>query len=102
MRHSCANEKERFIPAMKVLIKVLEFIVIIPIKLYQWLISPLMGKTCRFEPTCSWYMLLAIKEWGPIKGVWLGLKRISRCHPWGGHGDDPVPLRRQREGEKVR
>jgi putative membrane protein insertion efficiency factor len=71
--------------------KVLEYIIIFPIKLYQWLISPLMGKTCRFDPTCSWYMILAIREWGIFKGVWLGLKRISRCHPWGGHGYDPVP-----------
>jgi len=75
--------------------KIISYIVIIPIKLYQWTISPLIGKTCRYEPTCSWYMLLAIKEWGVFKGVWLGLKRISRCHPWGGHGDDPVPKKQK-------
>ena len=77
-------------------IKVLTFpfklLAIIFIKLYQWCISPLLPKTCRFYPTCSTYMLLAIKEWGVIKGTILGIKRIFRCRPKGGCGEDFVPL----------
>jgi len=64
---------------------------ILPIRLYQVSISPLLGKSCRFEPTCSHYAIQAIEEWGVIKGSWLGTKRIFRCHPWGGHGYDPIP-----------
>ncbi|MEJ6980309.1 membrane protein insertion efficiency factor YidD [Pedobacter sp. P351] len=61
------------------------------IKLYQYLLSPLLGASCRYTPTCSQYGVEAIKKHGPFKGLWLTLKRISRCHPWGGHGHDPVP-----------
>ena len=64
---------------------------IIPIKIYQWVISPLLGPKCRYQPTCSHYAIDALKKYGPIKGFWLALKRISRCHPWGGSGWDPVP-----------
>jgi putative membrane protein insertion efficiency factor len=71
--------------------KILGYIAILPIRFYQVAISPFLGKSCRFEPTCSYYTIEAIQEWGLFKGVWLGLKRISRCHPWGGHGFDPVP-----------
>jgi len=67
-----------------------------PIKLYQWFLSPLLGKNCRFTPTCSHYMVEAIEEWGILKGGWMGIKRISRCHPWGGSGYDPVPKRDER------
>jgi len=66
-------------------------IVILPIRFYQVAISPLLGSTCRFQPTCSHYMVKSIEEWGVLRGVWLGLKRIWRCHPWGSHGYDPVP-----------
>ncbi len=66
-------------------------IFILPIKLYQVAISPWLGTNCRYQPTCSHYMVDAIEEWGIFKGTWLGIKRISRCHPWGGHGHDPVP-----------
>jgi len=69
------------------------WIIIIPIRLYQHLLSPLLGKNCRFRPSCSNYMIEAVKEWGIFYGVFLGIKRISSCHPWGGHGDDPVPKR---------
>jgi putative membrane protein insertion efficiency factor len=65
------------------------FLVII--KIYQHLISPILGKSCRFTPTCSHYGAEAIKKHGPFKGGWLTLKRIGRCNPWGGHGYDPVP-----------
>jgi uncharacterized protein len=73
--------------------QVLRKIVILPIRFYQWTISPLLGSSCRYNPTCSHYMIHAIEEWGIFKGLWLGLKRIGRCHPWGGHGYDPVPKR---------
>jgi putative membrane protein insertion efficiency factor len=61
------------------------------IKFYQWGISPLIGPACRYQPTCSRYTAEAIRKYGPWKGSILGLKRISRCHPLGGHGYDPVP-----------
>lgn len=64
---------------------------ILLVKLYQLTLSHLIGRGCRFNPSCSQYMIDAIREWGALKGVWLGLRRIGRCHPWGGHGYDPVP-----------
>jgi uncharacterized protein len=76
---------------MKKLFQILSFPFILLIKLYQWLISPLLGSKCRYTPTCSHYGIEALKKHGPIKGLWLTIKRISRCHPWGGHGYDPVP-----------
>jgi uncharacterized protein len=63
----------------------------LPIKVYQYTISPLLGQNCRHEPTCSSYTIEAIKEWGPLRGWWMGLKRIAKCHPWGSTGYDPVP-----------
>jgi len=69
---------------------------ILPVRAYQILLSPLLGKNCRFEPTCSQYMIEAIREWGPIKGIYLGLRRISKCHPWGPHGHDPVPKKKNK------
>jgi putative membrane protein insertion efficiency factor len=54
-------------------------------------ISPLLGPKCRFTPTCSTYSIQAFKKYGLFKGIWLSIKRISRCHPWGGHGYDPLP-----------
>ena len=74
------------------MMKVLGYILIFPVKIYQWVISPFLPNSCRYNPTCSHYMIESIKEWGPFKGVYLGTKRISRCHPWGGMGNDPVPL----------
>ena len=61
------------------------------IKIYQWVISPWLGPKCRFTPTCSHYAVEAFRKYGAFKGFWLSLKRIGRCHPWGGHGYDPVP-----------
>jgi len=61
------------------------------IRLYQLLLSPLLGASCRFTPTCSQYGIEAIKKHGPFKGGWLTVKRIASCHPWGRHGHDPVP-----------
>lgn len=66
-------------------------LIIIPVRLYQYVISPFFPKVCRHTPSCSEYMIEAVREWGPLKGGWLGIKRLSRCHPWGTHGYDPVP-----------
>jgi putative membrane protein insertion efficiency factor len=76
---------------MKVISKVVVFPLIIIVRIYQWIISPLLPPVCRFQPTCSHYMIESLKIWGPIKGTYLGIRRIMRCHPWGGHGHDPVP-----------
>ncbi len=76
---------------MRAISKFFGWILIFPVKLYQWILSPLLPNSCRYTPSCSVYMVEAIKKHGPLKGGWLGLKRISRCHPWGGHGHDPVP-----------
>lgn len=64
---------------------------ILLIRLYQLTLSPLLGSSCRFTPTCSQYGLQAVRKHGAFKGGWLTIKRIGRCHPWGGHGHDPVP-----------
>ena len=71
--------------------KFLSFLLVIPIKLYQILISPILGPNCCYHPTCSQYSIEAINKHGPFKGSWLAIKRISSCHPWGGSGHDPVP-----------
>jgi uncharacterized protein len=68
--------------------------VLILIRLYQGVVSPLLGQNCRHQPTCSQYMAEAIAEWGTWKGIRLGLKRLSGCHPWGTSGYDPVPKRK--------
>ena len=61
------------------------------VKFYQYCISPLTPPSCRYVPTCSQYAVEALRKYDPIKGCWLTLKRLSRCHPWGGSGYDPVP-----------
>lgn len=58
---------------------------------YQRFISPLTAPSCRYAPTCSVYAVQAINKYGPWRGGWLALRRIASCHPWGGHGYDPVP-----------
>ncbi|MDR2691092.1 MAG: membrane protein insertion efficiency factor YidD [Dysgonamonadaceae bacterium] len=67
------------------------FIALIPVYVYKYGISPLTPPSCRYTPTCSEYALQAVKKYGPVKGGWLSAKRIARCHPWGGHGYEPVP-----------
>ncbi len=76
---------------MKKILKWLGLPFIGMIKLYQWVISPMFGPKCRYTPTCSTYAIQALQKHGLIKGLWLAVKRISRCHPWGGSGWDPVP-----------
>jgi len=61
------------------------------IKIYQYSISPLLGVSCRYEPSCSQYGIEALKKHGVFKGGYLTMKRVLSCHPWGGHGHDPVP-----------
>lgn len=67
------------------------FLLIIPVRIYQWTISPWLPKTCRYHPTCSEYAIQALRTHGPVIGFLLGTKRVLSCHPWGGHGHDPVP-----------
>jgi putative membrane protein insertion efficiency factor len=69
----------------------LRWILIKVFRLYQLLLSPLLPNACRYEPTCSQYGIEAVKKHGAIKGGYLTIRRILRCHPWGGHGYDPVP-----------
>lgn len=71
-------------------------ILLILIKGYQYFISPLCPGVCRYRPTCSQYMIEAVQIHGLTKGVFLGIKRLLRCHPWGGHGYDPVPAKEKR------
>ncbi|MFM7467619.1 MAG: membrane protein insertion efficiency factor YidD [Crocinitomicaceae bacterium] len=73
----------------------LKYVVVFPlialVRLYQLIVSPLFPPSCRYTPTCSQYMIEALKIWGPFKGLWLGIKRIASCRPGGGHGHDPIP-----------
>ena len=71
--------------------KIFSYILILPIRFYQRCISPLFPPACRFTPSCSHYAVEAIQKHGPIKGIWLAVKRICRCNPWGGSGYDPGP-----------
>lgn len=66
-------------------------LLILPIRFYQRYISLMLPPACRFTPTCSQYAVEALQKYGPLKGLYLAVKRILRCHPWGGSGYDPVP-----------
>jgi putative membrane protein insertion efficiency factor len=65
----------------------------VPVRLYRVLISPWLPRACRYDPSCSEYALGALRTHGPVRGLWLAARRLSRCHPWGGFGFDPVPPR---------
>lgn len=80
--------RSRFIKSLR---KVLTQLLLLPIYFYKGAISPLTPPSCRFTPSCSTYAIDALKKYGPLKGLYLALRRILRCHPWGGHGYDPVP-----------
>ncbi|HBX52630.1 MAG: membrane protein insertion efficiency factor YidD [Bacteroidetes bacterium GWF2_33_38] len=71
--------------------KLISYILIFFIKIYQFVISPLLHSSCRYTPSCSVYSIEAIKKHGPFKGSYYSAKRIISCNPWGGHGYDPVP-----------
>ncbi|MBI3143427.1 MAG: membrane protein insertion efficiency factor YidD [Bacteroidetes bacterium] len=68
-----------------------KWLILLLVRIYQWIISPLFPASCRYSPTCSAYMVEAVEIHGPFMGFYLGIKRILRCHPWGGFGHDPVP-----------
>lgn len=98
--------KKTYLCEVKIFYKIIGFPFIVLVKIYQWIISPIIPQSCRYTPTCSNYMIEAIHEWGPFKGLYLGIKRISSCHPWGGSGFDPVPKRHTypdegNEGESI-
>ncbi len=77
---------------MGMLKRIISFPFIVMIRFYQYVLSPYLGANkCRFTPSCSHYTLEAIQKYGPIKGIYLGAKRLSKCRPGGGHGYDPVP-----------
>lgn len=59
------------------------------VRVYQWTLSPIVGRQCRFQPTCSHYFIGAVKKYGAVRGSLRGVWRICRCHPWGGAGFDP-------------
>ncbi len=69
----------------------LAFVISLPIRLYRIVGSPFVGMHCRFQPTCSAYALEALRKHGAVRGTWLTIRRISRCHPWGSFGIDDVP-----------
>ncbi len=71
--------------------RILSKMLLAPIKFYKYFISPHLPNACRYTPTCSVYAMQAIEKYGPFKGLWLAIKRLCRCHPWGGSGYDPVP-----------
>jgi len=75
---------------MKEILKILGLPLIALIKVYQWVVSPWLGPKCRFTPSCSRYAIEALRKYGIIRGGWMAIRRISRCHPWGGSGHDPV------------
>lgn len=77
--------------AWRLLLRLMAWPLLLLIRFYQRCISPFTPPSCRFTPTCSQYALEAVRRYGPFKGGWLALKRLLRCHPWGGSGYDPVP-----------
>jgi putative membrane protein insertion efficiency factor len=71
--------------------RVLSTLLVVLIRGYQWTLAPLLGACCRFEPSCSRYMLVCIERGGPFRGLWCGVRRILRCHPFSPGGYDPPP-----------
>ena len=77
--------------------KIIIFPFVLFIRVYQLIISPMLGSNCRFIPTCSEYAMESLKEHGLIKGIFLSIKRIGKCHPWGSHGYDPIPNKMEKK-----
>ena len=71
--------------------RIIIYMLISCIKIYQFFMSPILGQNCRYLPTCSEYSIESLKKFGIVKGIFISIKRISKCHPWGDHGYDPVP-----------
>ncbi len=72
----------------------LAFLLALPVRFYRYFVSPMLPPSCRYTPSCSAYALEALAVHGPFHGSWLTLRRLARCHPWGGQGYDPVPAAR--------
>ncbi|MBQ7773216.1 MAG: membrane protein insertion efficiency factor YidD [Bacteroidales bacterium] len=85
------NRKEMWKRIKEFAGKAISFPIILLVRFYQICISPLKPATCRFTPTCSTYAIEALRKHGPIKGGYLAIRRLLKCHPWGGSGYDPVP-----------
>jgi len=76
---------------MNLLLRILTWLLLLPVHFYRRVISPMTPPSCRYTPTCSTYAIEALRRHGPFKGLYLAIARILSCHPWGGHGYDPVP-----------
>ena len=87
--------KSLIVSAATVIRAGIKFVLKAPIHLYRLLLSPYLGVSCRYQPSCSAYALEALDRHGIGRGSWLTLTRLCRCHPWGGHGVDPVPDKQQ-------
>ena len=79
--------------------KIVTYPLILLVRVYQLIVSPMLGSNCRFMPTCSEYALESLKAYGLIKGIYLTIKRIGKCHPWGSNGYDPIPTKM---GKKIK
>ncbi len=80
----------------------MRFLLIGLVKAYRLLLSPYVGRSCRFDPTCSQYALDALNEYGALKGGWMAMRRIGRCHPWHPGGYDPVPHKHAHKDERAK
>lgn len=76
---------------MNLLSRAVNGLLIALVRFYKGAISPMLPPSCRYTPTCSEYALESLRKHGPLRGSWMAIKRICRCHPWGGSGYDPVP-----------
>ncbi len=77
--------------------KIVTYPLILLVRVYQLIVSPMLGSNCRFMPTCSEYALESLKTYGLIKGTYLTIKRIGKCHPWGSNGYDPIPTKMEKK-----